>query len=1001
MLRSFFVFLIFALTTALPLAAQHPLIRNYQSSAYEAGTQNWCVAKGFGGRMMFGNNYGLLDFDSRSWTLTHVPNHTAVRAIYYDEAKHRVYVGASGEFGYFVGKDYTSLSDKLAKAPGKHPEAASGEIWHIFALADNVVMQSKEYIYIIDAHDRVQTVKMPGRIDASAPAGGRIIAATAEGVWTLTPGQRPQKLECASALAGATVRQIVPMPAPKNPTSKAAKGSKGEAGSYIFATASQGLYVWHTGSAKFEALQLDITSYLTENQIFCATVKGSQLAIGTVSGGLVVKDFATGHTAYANTATGLAVNTVLAVDYDDNDHIWMGLNNGIAFMASRVAGIGLTSAIGGIGTGYSSLREDGLLFLGTNQGLYTLPYPLHPSPRPEVPHIMEGMTGQVWMLARAFGDLFACTDGGLYQLPHGGNGRPQRIDGVDGTWNVIELTAPSAGNPLLLACDYKGLVVLQRDGGHYSVRNRIAGTDIVSGDFALDSDGTLWVSHWQKGIYHFWMDAEHRRIVKTEHFGKDNGLPTDEGNAIVTIGGRIHISAVGGLHAYDSRSHKLVAPKGHPQFQTYDPAPAIIETPAGDVFAINKNYLALAHRLPKGGYRVDESSFRKMGYDLQYGIGSAGFVDSTHTILNTSTGFVLVDHCYEAAPHSNPLFVSSITSTNNGEVLLYDVMATPPTKDDAAPLRISHRDNSLRIVFVMPEYESPKKVVYQCMLEGYDKDWSEERTTGIKEYTKLPKGHYTFCVRARNLQTGETQNTTMDIEILPAWYETWWAIALYMLIFLAISYAAMRFYTRRAQAAVARQMEEQRRVQREERHRLEAENARKESEVVQLRNEQLELELKHRSSKLADSTTNLIRKNDILLDIDERLQELSSSVPPSDENRAIFHRSIAELRRKIKDNIANDDNWDKFEQNFNLVYDNFMVKLSERFPALKTSDKRICAYLRMGLSSKEMASLMNTAVRSIETARYRLRKKLNLENGENLVDFLQHFDEQEDRGHEI
>ncbi len=65
-----------------------------------------------------------------------------------------------------------------------------------------------------------------------------------------------------------------------------------------------------------------------------------------------------------------------------------------------------------------------------------------------------------------------------------------------------------------------------------------------------------------------------------------------------------------------------------------------------------------------------------------------------------------------------------------------------------------------------------------------------------------------------------------------------------------------------------------------------------------------------------------------------------------------------------------DENWEKFEENFNLVYDNYMKKLCERFPQLKIFDRKLCAYLRMGLSSKEMASLLNTSVRSIETARY-------------------------------
>ena len=68
-----------------------------------------------------------------------------------------------------------------------------------------------------------------------------------------------------------------------------------------------------------------------------------------------------------------------------------------------------------------------------------------------------------------------------------------------------------------------------------------------------------------------------------------------------------------------------------------------------------------------------------------------------------------------------------------------------------------------------------------------------------------------------------------------------------------------------------------------------------------------------------------------------------------------------------------------------------MIRLVKRFPDLKINDRKLCAYLRMGLSSKEMASLLNTSVRSIETARYRLRKKLNLETGDNLTDFIQHF----------
>ena len=164
----------------------------------------------------------------------------------------------------------------------------------------------------------------------------------------------------------------------------------------------------------------------------------------------------------------------------------------------------------------------------------------------------------------------------------------------------------------------------------------------------------------------------------------------------------------------------------------------------------------------------------------------------------------------------------------------------------------------------------------------------------------------------------------------------------------------------------------------------------KEKELVKLRNEQLVVDLKHKSSQLADSTMNLVRKNDMLQELDLQMQELSGIIG-KDTPKSSINKMIKDVRRSIQRNIKEDENWEKFEENFNLVYDNFMKKLTEQFPDLKANDKKLCAYLRMGLSSKEMASLLNTTLRSIETARYRLRKKLNLKQGQNLTSFIQNF----------
>lgn len=97
------------------------------------------------------------------------------------------------------------------------------------------------------------------------------------------------------------------------------------------------------------------------------------------------------------------------------------------------------------------------------------------------------------------------------------------------------------------------------------------------------------------------------------------------------------------------------------------------------------------------------------------------------------------------------------------------------------------------------------------------------------------------------------------------------------------------------------------------------------------------------------------------------------------------------MRENIDSNIRHDDDWKKFEKNFDIVYDEYLTRLGNTFPELTVSDKKLCAYLKMDLSSKEIAPLMNLTYRSVEMTRYRLRKKLNLSREQNLIEFLQRF----------
>ena len=129
---------------------------------------------------------------------------------------------------------------------------------------------------------------------------------------------------------------------------------------------------------------------------------------------------------------------------------------------------------------------------------------------------------------------------------------------------------------------------------------------------------------------------------------------------------------------------------------------------------------------------------------------------------------------------------------------------------------------------------------------------------------------------------------------------------------------------------------------------------------------------------------NVVRKNEILLEISNRLTRLSQGELSNDITRQIGH-----IQSLIRENISHDDDWRNFIHNFDAAYEDFTKKLLAMHPSLTPTELRVCCYIKMGLSSKDIAPLFNISYRSVEMTRYRLRKKLGLERDVNLTDYLQ------------
>jgi FixJ family two-component response regulator len=92
--------------------------------------------------------------------------------------------------------------------------------------------------------------------------------------------------------------------------------------------------------------------------------------------------------------------------------------------------------------------------------------------------------------------------------------------------------------------------------------------------------------------------------------------------------------------------------------------------------------------------------------------------------------------------------------------------------------------------------------------------------------------------------------------------------------------------------------------------------------------------------------------------------------------------------RTIDSEISSKKDLEIFDLNFTAVHEDFIKILKERFPSLNQNDLRLCTFLKMNKTTKEIASLMNMSIRGVETSRYRLRKKMGLDKDGNLYDII-------------
>lgn len=143
----------------------------------------------------------------------------------------------------------------------------------------------------------------------------------------------------------------------------------------------------------------------------------------------------------------------------------------------------------------------------------------------------------------------------------------------------------------------------------------------------------------------------------------------------------------------------------------------------------------------------------------------------------------------------------------------------------------------------------------------------------------------------------------------------------------------------------------------------------------------LEAELSLKGKELASMALGTFAKQ-------EMLEKLRLVVQEQLAKSQCGRKNMELVLKQINENIVEEDSWEVFQQNFDLIHQRFFRTLRERYPSLTATDLRFCAFLRLNLSTKDIAQMTNLTIRGVEAARYRIRKRMEVPDGMSLVDFL-------------
>jgi ligand-binding sensor domain-containing protein/DNA-binding CsgD family transcriptional regulator len=923
-------------------------IRNFIPSDYKAGIQNIDFAQNRDMTLFVANNLGVLSYNGKSWEKHAYLTGKKQRSLAFDEKNGRLYFGAQGAFGYF-DKDWNVvlLADKI---PPTAPDF--DEVWDVFLLNDLVYFCTFQGIYVFDGESIFALTHKDG-FNRCFKTNGNLFAQSRQGRLfeikhreLIAPPYLPE-------LSDETIAGVVTL----------------DGGYLIIHNSGKVEFVTSFGAVRrYEELAKALQGKYVNHVL---QLSDSRLAIATQTAGLFLFDLQKQSIENITTRDGLLSNACLRAFQDYTGNLWVGMQNGIALIEINSPMRFINQEIDLQGSGYEAFRREEGFYYTTSNGIYFLGKNAAQSV------FLKGTEGPAYGMQTIAGKLYAGHHTGLFLLS---DGTAKRIAQTHGLWQVKLLQSKPE---FAIGGTYSGLFLFRLNANmELSPLGKIGGFEESSRFFEEDREGKIWVGQFYKGLYQLTL-SDDLTAATAGKVSAEQGLPTDEQIILSRIDNELYLGTPKGIYKLNQPGRRIVKSETFSAVIGEQQVYLLVQDRQKNVYVYTEDVAGFFKQISPGNYSFVPSSLFQMRFSFNNDLMQISMNAGEGVFVNANEGFIQYRPELEnRLSAEKPLIVSKVVNVAE-DTVLYERMPFELPPQMPVRLNASYRAKVLQFQVEAFQFNEMSDQQFRYYLKGFDEDYGDWTHSTTKEYTNLKEGDYEFSVQTKNFLGEIITSKPVFLRVKPPFYRSVPAMILYAMFGTGVLFLILRLQKRRYKIKALAVEDAKERELLKKQQELNDIERQKEQEVRQIEEDRMKSELRHINNLLAASTMNLVVKNEFMETIKRELEEVKRNGKSTEMKQA-----LEKIVREIDITLRLQEDWEQFEYHFDQVHGDFLQRLREQFHELTPNEQKLCALLRLNLSTKEISNLMSISLRGVEIARYRLRKKLGLDSGQNLSKFI-------------